>query len=175
MSFTKALVDLACHLIPIGKSSLRILAISRILSITRIGYNLDFRLVLETLVRLCTRDDNVDMILATRPYSRLQRVIRLLFENVQQVCKNLNLRKLTRLVQDYCQILKELSITLLKQLILPQSPLTQYAAKIENSVKSLILFIENQTPVSWKIFLLYQFLGFVLNPLFRILQFTRVG
>ena len=37
------------------------------------------------MVRLCTREDNVDMILAMRPYSRLQRVIRLLFENVQQV------------------------------------------------------------------------------------------
>ena len=37
-------------------------------------------------MRLCTREDNVDMILAMRPYSRLQRVIRLLFENVQQVC-----------------------------------------------------------------------------------------
>jgi len=34
--------------------------------------------------------------------------------------------------------------TLLAQLLLPQSPLTQFAAKIENSVKSLILFIENQ-------------------------------
>ena len=60
-------------------------------------------------------------------------------------------------LQDYCQILKELSITLLKQLILPQSPLTQYAAKIENSVKCLILFIENQTPVSYSQFFSIQF------------------
>jgi hypothetical protein len=92
-----------------------------------------YRTVLETLVRLATRDDNVDMILSTRPFKRLNKIVKLLFENIQQ---------------DYCQILKELSITLLAQLLLPQSPLTQFAAKIENSVKSLILFIENQNPDS---------------------------
>ena len=98
MSFTKAPVVLGCRLIHIGKltlhqSILRILSIGRILSINRIDSNYVFRLVLETLVRLCTRDDNVDMILATRPYSRLQRVIRLLFENVQQVSRLLELLK----------------------------------------------------------------------------------
>lgn len=44
-----------------------------------------FSLVLETLVRLCTRDDNVDLILATRPFKRQQKLIHLLFENIQQV------------------------------------------------------------------------------------------
>ena len=42
-------------------------------------------MALETLVRLCTRDDNLDLILATRPFKRQQKIVKLLFENVQQV------------------------------------------------------------------------------------------
>ena len=47
--------------------------------------NRDSSVVLETLVRLCTRDDNVDLILATRPFKRQQKMTQLLFENIQQV------------------------------------------------------------------------------------------
>jgi hypothetical protein len=83
------------------------------------------------LVRLCTRDDNVDLILATRPFKRQQKMTQLLFENIQQ---------------DYSQILKEMSITLLNQMMIPQTPLTQCAAKMDNSVKSLLLFIDNHSP-----------------------------
>lgn len=90
-----------------------------------------YRMVLETLVRFCTRDENVDLILATRPFKRQQKMTQLLFENIQQ---------------DYSQILKEMSITLLNQIMLPQTPLTQAAAKMDNAVKSLLLFIDNHSP-----------------------------
>lgn len=46
-------------------------------------------------------------------------------------------------------MLKEMSITLLNQLMQPHSPLTQAAAKMDNALKSLLLFIDNHSPVSF--------------------------
>lgn len=47
-------------------------------------------------------------------------------------------------------MLKEMSITLLNQLMQPHSPLTQAAAKMDNALKSLLLFIDNHSPVRFE-------------------------
>ena len=49
-------------------------------------------------------------------------------------------------------MLKEMSITLLNQLMQPHSPLTQAAAKMDNALKSLLLFIDNHSPVRFENF-----------------------
>ncbi|CAG5110066.1 Oidioi.mRNA.OKI2018_I69.chr2.g4511.t2.cds [Oikopleura dioica] len=90
-----------------------------------------YRLALETLLKFGMNEDNVGMILSTRPFDRLERIVELLFENLNQ---------------DFNLILAEMSIALLHKLLVPETELTTFVLKLPNAIASLVNFIDTLSP-----------------------------
>jgi len=85
------------------------------------------RLALETLVKLSIRDCNVDLILATPPWQRLD----LLFKNLTKM-----------LARNEDQTLREFSLVLLVNLTLADSAMARAVALTGNAIPQLISFVE---------------------------------
>ena len=105
-----------------------------------------FRLALETLVKLGLNEDNVGMILSTRPFDRLERVVELLFENLNMVCHPHWIFS-NSFFQEGNLLLAEMSIALLHKLLVPETELTNFVQKLPNAIGSLVAFIETLSPV----------------------------
>jgi AT-rich interactive domain-containing protein 1 len=85
------------------------------------------RLALEALCKLCVTDANVDLVIATPPFSRLEKLCAVL---TRQLCKN----------ED--QVLREFSVNLLHYLAAADSTMARTVAKQNPCVSYLVAFIE---------------------------------
>lgn len=90
-----------------------------------------YRLALETLVRIGLNEDNIGMILSTKPFGRIERAVQLMFENINQ---------------DYSLTLKEMSVALLHKFLVPESEVTTSSIKLPNAISSLVAFIDTLSP-----------------------------
>lgn len=85
------------------------------------------RLALEALCKLCVTDANVDLVIATPPFSRLEKLCAVL---TRHLCKN----------ED--QVLREFSVNLLHYLAAADSTMARTVAKQSPCVSYLVAFIE---------------------------------
>lgn len=85
------------------------------------------RLALEALCKLCVTDSNVDLVIATPPFSRLEKLCAVL---TKHLCKN----------ED--QVLREFSVNLLHYLASADSAMARTVAKQSPCVSYLVAFIE---------------------------------
>lgn len=85
------------------------------------------RLALESLCKLCVTDSNVDLVISTPPFSRLERLCAVL---TKHLCKN----------ED--QVLREFSVNLLHYLASAESSMARIIAKQSPCVSYLVAFIE---------------------------------
>jgi AT-rich interactive domain-containing protein 1 len=85
------------------------------------------RLALEALCKLCVTDANVDLVIATPPFSRLEKLCAVL---TKHLCKN----------ED--QVLREFSVNLLHYLASSDSAMARTVAKQSPCVSYLVAFIE---------------------------------
>lgn len=85
------------------------------------------RLALEALCKLCVTDGNVDLVIATPPFSRLEKLCAVL---TKHLCKN----------ED--QVLREFSVNLLHYLASSDSAMARTVAKQSPCVSYLVAFIE---------------------------------
>ena len=85
------------------------------------------RLALESLCKLCVTDANVDLVIATPPFSRLEKLCAVL---TKHLCKN----------ED--QVLREFSVNLLHYLASSDSAMARTVAKQSPCVSYLVAFIE---------------------------------
>jgi AT-rich interactive domain-containing protein 1 len=85
------------------------------------------RLALESLCKLCVTDSNVDLVIATPPFSRLEKLCAVL---TKHLCKN----------ED--QVLREFSVNLLHYLASSDSAMARTVAKQSPCVSYLVAFIE---------------------------------
>jgi AT-rich interactive domain-containing protein 1 len=85
------------------------------------------RLALESLCKLCVTDANVDLVIATPPFSRLEKLCAVL---TKHLCKN----------ED--QVLREFSVNLLHYLASADSAMARTVAKQSPCVSYLVAFIE---------------------------------
>jgi AT-rich interactive domain-containing protein 1 len=85
------------------------------------------RLALEALCKLCVTDSNVDLVIATPPFSRLEKLCAVL---TKHLCKN----------ED--QVLREFSVNLLHYLASSDSAMARTVAKQSPCVSYLVAFIE---------------------------------
>lgn len=85
------------------------------------------RLALEALCKLCVTDANVDLVIATPPFSRLEKLCSVL---TKHLCKN----------ED--QVLREFSVNLLHYLASSDSAMARTVAKQSPCVSYLVAFIE---------------------------------
>lgn len=85
------------------------------------------RLALEALCKLCVTDANVDLVIATPPFSRLEKLCAVL---TRHLCKN----------ED--QVLREFSVNLLHYLASADSAMARTVAKQSPCVSYLVAFIE---------------------------------
>jgi AT-rich interactive domain-containing protein 1 len=85
------------------------------------------RLALESLCKLCVTDSNVDLVISTPPFSRLERLCAVL---TKHLCKN----------ED--QVLREFSVNLLHYLASAESSMARIIARQSPCVSYLVAFIE---------------------------------
>lgn len=85
------------------------------------------RLALEALCKMCVTDANVDLVIATPPFSRLEKLCAVL---TRHLCKN----------ED--QVLREFSVNLLHYLAAADSTMSRTVAKQSPCVSYLVAFIE---------------------------------
>lgn len=85
------------------------------------------RLALESLCKLCVTDANVDLVISTPPFSRLERLCAVL---TKHLCKN----------ED--QVLREFSVNLLHYLASAESSMARIIARQSPCVSYLVAFIE---------------------------------